>query len=78
MEDELFMVQRERGQRLGLPLKAPPHVLVPNEIRPDELRDHDREQTLVPYQADLVPVAPAYRLEHSAPRGDLVPLRKTP
>jgi hypothetical protein len=68
----------ERLERLHLASEAAQGVLLIDEIRPQDLRDHHAIAALVPDQVDLIAVAPAERLQRGPARGDLMPLGELP
>ena len=69
---------RERGEHLGLALQILNRIGVFDQVGANDLRNQDRVAMLVPDQVDLVEVATADRLEHAAPRHDLVSIVELP
>lgn len=69
---------RETTKGLGLPMEAPQNVGVLDEVGPDELRDGDREQTVIPDEVDLVLLSPTELAQRDPARCDEIALSETP
>ena len=69
---------RERREHLGLLAQVLERSLVLRLVGPQDLRDADREQQLVPDQVDLVEVAAAEPAKHGAARRDRIALGELP